>query len=147
MSSEAGPGPSSLTSSTVVPSSARKLRIKKRVINLVNPAGQSCPFIMRCWFILGCLIDPQDFSDGSISTIGSPEVSFEINVETPPRSLEEGVNQTFTPLGINKDGVRGILRPSGTPGSGNGGMQALTFFISFAKFLQCDSFPKTNSES
>lgn len=30
--------------------------------------------------------------------------------------------QTYTPMGVNENGVKGILRPSGTPGSGNGGM-------------------------
>ena len=43
---------------------------------------------------------------------------------TPPsrakRLIAEEMQHTFTPTG-NKDGVKGILRPSGTPGSGNGG--------------------------
>jgi hypothetical protein len=41
MTAEAGPGPSSMasTSSPIVPTSAKKLRIKKRMINIVNPAG------------------------------------------------------------------------------------------------------------
>jgi hypothetical protein len=43
---------------------------------------------------------------------------------TPPSRakmlIAEEMQHPLTPTG-NKDGVKGILRPSGTPGSGNGG--------------------------
>lgn len=45
MTAEAGPGPSSMGSSPVVPTSAKSLRVKKRVINIVNPAG-TCLFLL-----------------------------------------------------------------------------------------------------
>ncbi|WWC63602.1 uncharacterized protein I303_106207 [Kwoniella dejecticola CBS 10117] len=101
MSAVAGPGPSTMASSTLmVPTSART-KVKKRVINLVNPA------------------DPLDFSAQSISPLASPNNSAESIEEekpdTPPLSQAQ-TSHTFhyTP------GVKGILRSTGTPGSGNG---------------------------
>ncbi|WWD19327.1 hypothetical protein CI109_103786 [Kwoniella shandongensis] len=106
MSAEAGPGPSTMASSPIVPTTAKQLRIKKRVINLVNPA------------------DPEDFSAQSMSPTQSPNSSNQQrqedeSVDTPPtiRLNEGGPTFANTPAG---DRVRGILRPSGTPGSGNG---------------------------
>ena len=69
--------------------------------------------------------DPSEFSTLSISPNGSMEGEKEKEKEnTPPsrakRLIAEEMQHTFTPTG-NKDGVKGILRPSGTPGSGNGG--------------------------
>ncbi|WVQ95212.1 hypothetical protein IAU59_002306 [Kwoniella sp. CBS 9459] len=106
MSAEAGPGPSTMASSTssMVPMSA-KMKVKKRVINLVNPA------------------DPQEFSSQSFS----PNTSIEnapyengeqVSKESIPAIEYTETTQTlsYTPL----NGVKGILRPSGTPGSGNG---------------------------
>ncbi|WRT68685.1 uncharacterized protein IL334_005665 [Kwoniella shivajii] len=102
MSAQAGPGPSSMASTSMVPTGAR-LKVKKRVVNLVNPA------------------DPQDFSAQSISLSASSETSTTIEEQegdrtTPPtiRYTESTQTFNFTP------GVRGILRPTGTPGSGNG---------------------------
>lgn len=40
---------------------------------------------------------------------------------SPDKFMLQEAAQTFTPLCFHKDGVRGILRPTGTPGSGNGG--------------------------
>ncbi|WWD02102.1 hypothetical protein V865_000140 [Kwoniella europaea PYCC6329] len=103
MSAVAGPGPSSMASS-MVPTSAR-MKVKKRVVNLVNPA------------------DPQDFSAQSISPSTSPNTSAHMEEEpvteekiTPPIMRFSETTQTFnfTP------GVKGILRSTGTPGSGNG---------------------------
>ncbi|WVF67637.1 hypothetical protein IAT40_002395 [Kwoniella sp. CBS 6097] len=106
MSAIAGPGPSTMASSTssMVPTSART-KVKKRVINLVNPA------------------DPQEFSYQSFS----PETSLndspakeeeQASAESIPTIQYTETTQTlnYTPL----NGVKGILRPTGTPGSGNG---------------------------
>ncbi|WVW85316.1 hypothetical protein I302_107354 [Kwoniella bestiolae CBS 10118] len=106
MSAVAGPGPSTMASSTssMVPTSAR-MKVKKRVVNLVNPA------------------DPQDFSAQSISPSTSPNTSAQMEEETPQeekitppimRYSETTQTFNFTP------GVKGILRSTGTPGSGNG---------------------------
>ncbi|KAK8854539.1 hypothetical protein IAR55_003278 [Kwoniella newhampshirensis] len=105
MSAEGGPGPSTMASVPTVPTTAKQLRIKKRVINLVNPA------------------DPLEFSTESVSVDQSPYTSKgheEDPTDTPHTiRLNEEIPPTFvnTPAG---DRVRGILRPSGTPGSGNG---------------------------
>ncbi|WWC71287.1 uncharacterized protein I206_105240 [Kwoniella pini CBS 10737] len=101
MSALAGPGPSTMASTSMVPTSAR-MKVKKRVINLVNPA------------------DPQDFSTQSISPSASPNASSRSIEEegdmNPPTLRFSQTTQTFnyTP------GVKGILRSTGTPGSGNG---------------------------
>ncbi|KAK6910947.1 hypothetical protein L486_05196 [Kwoniella mangroviensis CBS 10435] len=90
--------------SSMVPTSAQ-MKVKKRVVNLVNPA------------------DPQDFSAQSISPSTSPNTSAHMEEEpvteekiTPPimRFSERTQTFNFTP------GVKGILRSTGTPGSGNG---------------------------
>ncbi|KAK4690085.1 hypothetical protein P7C73_g48, partial [Tremellales sp. Uapishka_1] len=103
MASEAGPGPSSSMSSPVVPTSAKKLRLKKRVVNLVNPAG------------------PEDFSSETMSIDISPAKSTpeKERLPTPPPMTQRisDLIKTSTP---GENGVKGILRPSGTPGSGNG---------------------------
>lgn len=39
MTAEGGPGPSTMASSPLLPNSATQLRVKKRMINIVNPAG------------------------------------------------------------------------------------------------------------
>ncbi|WWC90431.1 uncharacterized protein L201_005366 [Kwoniella dendrophila CBS 6074] len=106
MSAEAGPGPSTMASSSMVPTAAR-LKVKKRIVNLVNPA------------------DPQEFSTQSISPSTSPNVSVEIEEHgtnekkiTPHTMRFSETTQTFT---FNSTpGVKGILRSTGTPGSGNG---------------------------
>jgi hypothetical protein len=50
MTAEAGPGPSTMTmnmaSSPLLPASVKKLKAKKRMINIVNPAGQSLLFYL-----------------------------------------------------------------------------------------------------
>lgn len=67
--------------------------------------------------------DPQDFSENSIDGAASPSSSVRPIDVTPPSSTAiPEIIHTYTPTGINEHGVKGILRPSGTPGSGNGGM-------------------------
>ncbi|RSH85686.1 hypothetical protein EHS25_003827 [Saitozyma podzolica] len=100
----------SSTSSPVVPAGAKQLRIKRRVINLVNPA------------------DPQEFSNSnhSLSPRTSPNVSLEQQEplrhreSTPDHEIPQLELPALTPRRFDDDGLRGILRPSGTPGSGNG---------------------------
>ncbi|WVR09358.1 hypothetical protein IAU60_006424 [Kwoniella sp. DSM 27419] len=101
MSAEAGPGPSTMASG-MVPVSART-KVKKRVINLVNPA------------------DPLEFSNQSMSPNASYNEDHHTEDKenvTPPTLQPAEVTQaySYTPL----QGVKGILRPTGTPGSGNG---------------------------
>ncbi|WVQ80037.1 hypothetical protein IAT38_002138 [Cryptococcus sp. DSM 104549] len=111
MSAEAGPGPSTMASSPIVPTSAKQLRVKKRVVNLVNPA------------------DPEEFSR-SMSLIESPNNSRE-DVErqgtekgrdtTPPVLVNPRLNElAHAHIYSSPNGVKGILRHAGTPGSGNG---------------------------
>jgi hypothetical protein len=124
MTAEAGPGPSTMASSPIVPNSAKKLRIKKRMINIVNPAGKfSAPLSPRKRLMSG--VDPESFSVDQSSLEESPEKdrSNERRREVTPMQ-EVGLNVPVlaggTPLGSELT-KRGILRPSGTPGSGNGG--------------------------
>ncbi|ODN90839.1 hypothetical protein L198_06156 [Cryptococcus wingfieldii CBS 7118] len=87
-------------------------RTKKRVLNLVNPA------------------DPQEFSQQSTSPTGSPNSS-------PPQSIQLSQKEKASPpfpilprlselqhshssFGTPNGAKKGILRSSGTPGSGNG---------------------------
>ncbi|RXK42385.1 hypothetical protein M231_00375 [Tremella mesenterica] len=109
MTTLASSGPSSLDSSPVVPSTARNLRISRRVINLVNPA------------------DPGDFSEISLSPAVSPNASSseplrsEIRIrETTPLGTVNTNIAALTPGVISEHGPKGILRQTGTPGSGNG---------------------------
>lgn len=47
---------------------------------------------------------------------------------TPSQYLQVPESETpapFVPRGVDENGVRGILRASGAPGSGNGGMSLL----------------------
>ncbi|OCF38749.1 hypothetical protein I317_07479 [Kwoniella heveanensis CBS 569] len=93
--------------SSMVPSSAR-MKMKKRVINLVNPA------------------DPQEFSYQSLSpetslndvSVDKHEEQLQASKDSVPtiQYIEAAQTLNYTPL----NGVKGILRPSGTPGSGNG---------------------------
>jgi hypothetical protein len=65
-----------------------------------------------------------EFSDQSVTTssfVEDAEVEKREKTPSPDRAKVPELPQTSTPLGFNKDGVRGILRPTGTPGSGNGG--------------------------
>ncbi|KAL0247320.1 hypothetical protein I308_104356 [Cryptococcus tetragattii IND107] len=109
MAAQAALGPCILGSPPSVPTPAKQLQVKKRVVNLVNPA------------------DELNFSQQSTSPIGSPTSMLYrdefIKAKTPsppilPRLSE--LQQQAGNLTPNTSDVKGILRPSGTPGSGNG---------------------------
>ncbi|KAI9637715.1 uncharacterized protein MKK02DRAFT_43643 [Dioszegia hungarica] len=91
---------SSTTASPPVPAVAARLKAKKRMMTLVNPA------------------DPEDFSTDSMVPYSSPEKHERGSRETTP-AVSVPVIQ-HTPLAVPDFGVKGILRPAGTPGSGNG---------------------------
>jgi hypothetical protein len=72
------------------------------------------------------VVDSMEFSDQSLlSSMSMTQrkeaarvvVSREDKENTP---MPNQAPMSYTPLGV-KDGVRGILRQTGTPGSGNGG--------------------------
>jgi hypothetical protein len=73
--------------------------------------------------------DPQEFSNSnhSLSPGTSPNVSLEQQEplrhreSTPDHEIPQLELPALTPRRFDDDGLRGILRPSGTPGSGNGG--------------------------
>jgi hypothetical protein len=98
--------------SPAIPSEARNRGMQKRVINLINPA------------------DPQEFSNTSFS----PNSSASVSLDRPPGRMWERqttpvveipARPAFTPRGFDENGVKGILRASGTPGSGNAGELSL----------------------
>ncbi|OWZ37262.1 hypothetical protein J010_04600 [Cryptococcus neoformans] len=109
MATQAEPSHCIREASPNVPTPVNQLQVKKRVVNLVNPA------------------DAQVFSHQSTSPIGSPISTLTrtevLTTKTPsppilPRLSE--LQQQAGNLTPNSNGVKGILRPSGTPGSGNG---------------------------
>lgn len=124
MTAEAGPGPSTMnmnmdmTSSPLAPASVKKLRAKKRMINIVNPAGQSC---LPAAGDIADDSDPESFSMDHNSQEDSHEEPIRRDREVTPLQDVALNTGTGTPLG-SELAKRGILRPSGTPGSGNGGM-------------------------
>ena len=66
--------------------------------------------------------DPLDFSDlnSPPSSSFANSLQFSDDFSSAPPLIPRIVN-AIIPLEINENGVKGILRPSGTPGSGNGG--------------------------
>jgi len=109
-----------MVSSPLVPASVKKLRAKKRMINIVNPAGQSCLPVVES---VTDVPDPESFSMDQNSQEESQEVPIRRDRETTPLQavMLNTPGGSGTPLG-SELAKRGILRPSGTPGSGNGGM-------------------------
>lgn len=108
-----------MVSSPLIPASVKKLRAKKRMINIVNPAGQSCSPVVGS---VTDKVDPESFSIDQNPQEESQEEPVRRDRETTP--LQDVMLNTpggsGTPLG-SELAKRGILRPSGTPGSGNGG--------------------------
>ncbi|WVO21398.1 uncharacterized protein IAS62_002706 [Cryptococcus decagattii] len=108
MAAQAALGPCILGSPPSVPTPAKQFQVKKRVVNLVNPA------------------DELNFSHQSTSPIGSPTSMLYrdefIKAKTPSPPILPRLNelQQAGNLTPNTSDVKGILRPSGTPGSGNG---------------------------
>jgi hypothetical protein len=71
------------------------------------------------------VVDPMEFSDQSLSSSVSTTQRKEgarvvVSREDKENTPMPNQPMSYTPLGV-KDGVRGILRQTGTPGSGNGG--------------------------
>lgn len=96
------------------------------MVNLVNPAGESLSTSASKGMCTEVVVDPMEFSDQSLASSMSMTQRKESARAVVVRDDKENTpmpNQapmSYTPLGV-KDGVRGILRQTGTPGSGNGG--------------------------
>lgn len=113
-----------MASSPLVPGSAKQLRIKKRMINIVNPAGKSYPISClrrTLWIEADGAIDPDSFSTDQFPMDDDSAMGQRRERETTPlQDVSSHTPMTGTPSG-SEVAKRGILRPTGTPGSGNGG--------------------------
>ena len=73
-----------------------------------------------------CGLDPEDFSESMTSPVESPRTSISPDrVISPTSMLIPEIIHTNSGGG-HDNGMKGILRPSGTPGSGNGGKSIIS---------------------